>query len=91
MQEEISDPTTLGICNIRAGTLGADLFGLKLEPDVSTVVNLALTRRDRVRIIGANVVVADYDEFVILSLRHAYKADPSFATLSTQAGMRRLN
>lgn len=91
VQDEITGPTTLGLCVLRAQKLAADLFGFKVEPDITTIVNLSLARRDRVRIIGSNAGAADYDEWVVLSLKHSYSADPSFSGCKTTAGLRRLN
>lgn len=91
VQEDIPGTSNLGLMTSRAAGLALQLFGLKMEPELTTPLNLELSRRDRVRIKGTYLGIADYDEFVVLSLRHTIKFDPAYATVDTVAGLRRLN
>lgn len=91
VQEELSATVAPGMLIARAQALARELFSLKLEPDLTLPVDLSVSRREQVRITGLKVGIADWDRFVVLSLEHVYEADPSFARLSTTAGLRRLN
>jgi hypothetical protein len=88
VQETLPGTATPGMLLARVQALAGEQFSLKLEPELTAPVNLDVARRDRVRVAGTTVGIADTDEFVVLSLRHHYEADPSFGRLTTTAGLR---
>lgn len=89
-EERIDGATSLGFLALAARSLLLANGTPKQRLELSTPVQLGLRRRQRVQLLGSTIGVSDYDEFAILTLRHTYRADPSFASLTTQAGLIRI-
>ena len=88
VQEEVQGTTTLGMLLSRAQALALEHFPLRIEADTEVGVNLDVARRERVRFSGAKTGISDYEDFVILTLRHVYT--PEMAACKTIAGVKRL-
>ncbi|MDO8729217.1 MAG: hypothetical protein Q7K26_05040, partial [bacterium] len=85
---EVQGTTTLGMLLSRAQALALEHFPLRLEADSETAVNLDVARRERVRFSSAKTGVTDFEDYVILTLRHVYT--PEMASCKTIAGVKRL-
>lgn len=71
--------------------LAQERFPLHAEADVVVPVDPRRSRREKVALYGyEGGDIADGEEFVILTLEHAWEAGKGLTALSTQAGLRRL-
>jgi len=90
MRDQADGTVSLGILQQRAITRYLQHVPLKFEPEIEVPVNLNVLRRNRIRILDTTAGITNADQFVVLTLRHHYEADPSFSRLTTTAGGRRL-
>jgi hypothetical protein len=90
VQEKLDKPCLPWVAIQRAQSLAMKHFPLKYMPDIVTPVDLSLTRRMRVEVNDAEGLnIPSGTQYILLSMRHSYRARESFTSLETNAGLQR--
>lgn len=89
-QEMIRTATSPGWLALATQSDFLDLATPRQELEITTPVQLALRRRQQVRLVGAPIGVWTSDRFMITALRHSYRKATPVAGLTTTVTMRRI-
>lgn len=90
--EEMQGALSGGTLQSRAAALMLELTPLKTEPELSVPVDIRMARRDQVTLYGCESVgIPEGAHFVILTIRHEYRAETALSELRTFVGLRRIS